>query len=89
MPVVFKIKQNPKGLNMGVGERRDISPEGDNGIVKELLVPGSGEEYPNYGDKVRLKYTAYYGEKMDKECVFDSSEKDGEKSFVYTCLKGN
>jgi len=88
MPVTFKIKQNSNGLNMGIGERKDISPNQDKGILKELVREGLGDEYPNYSDTVSLKYTAYYGDQVDQQHVFDSSEADGNTHFVYSCLKG-
>lgn len=87
MATAFRLEQHPNGLNMNVGEIRDISPKQDNGIKKKLLKVGTGEEYPNYADSVIVRYTAYLGEEEDPNGIFDSSEKDG-KDFVYTCLKG-
>ncbi|XP_052800903.1 peptidyl-prolyl cis-trans isomerase FKBP4-like [Mya arenaria] len=87
MAVVFDLKRCTEACNLKVGESADLSPFKDKGIVKELLTQGIGGEYPDDGDKVFFKYTAYLGDKRIKERIFDSTEKDG-KPFEYECLKG-
>ncbi|WAR02282.1 FKBP4-like protein [Mya arenaria] len=87
MAEMFDLKRCPEAFNLKVGESADLSPNKDKGIVKKMLTQGKGGEYPNEGDKVFYKYTAYLGDKMIKEYIFDSTEKDG-KPFEYECLKG-
>lgn len=87
MSALLKVKQHPNGLNMNLGEERDISPQQNNCIRKKLLKEGVREEYPNYGDSITCRYTAYLGEEEDPSRIFDSSEMNG-KDFTYVCLKG-
>jgi len=89
MSVSFELVRDPRGCDLSEGEAADITPLGaTGGIVKHVIkkCDASGE-YPNYGDKVTFEYTAYHGEDLEEENVFDSSEKDG-KPFEYECLKG-
>ncbi|XP_052800904.1 peptidyl-prolyl cis-trans isomerase FKBP5-like [Mya arenaria] len=87
MAVVFDMKRCPEACNLQVGDSVDCTPNKDGGVIKKLMKAGVGDEFPNYGDKVFFNYTAYKGDEMTEENIFDSSEKDGEQ-FEYDCLRG-
>ncbi|WAR02281.1 FKBP5-like protein [Mya arenaria] len=87
MAVVFDMKRCLEACDLQVGESVDCTPNKDGGVIKKLLKTGIGEEFPNYGDRVYFRYTAYKGDEMTEENIFDSSEKDGEL-FEYDCLRG-
>lgn len=53
----------------------DISSDGDKGLFKKILTPGSGSEYPMAGNEVIVHYT---GRLLNGE-VFDSSVERDEK----------
>jgi peptidylprolyl isomerase len=60
----------------------DIS--GDGGLLKKILVEGSGESFPQTGDEVIAHYTGT----LDDGTVFDSSRTRG-KEFKFTIGKRN
>ena len=61
----------------------DVTPEKDGGVIKEILQEGSGDEFPQIGDKV---YVHYVGSLTDGS-VFDSSRERDEK-FSFSLGKG-
>jgi peptidylprolyl isomerase len=59
----------------------DIS--GDGGLLKKILEPGTGDDYPQTGQQV----TAHYTGTLDDGTKFDSS-RDRGKEFVFTIGQG-
>lgn len=64
-------------------ESIDISPNKDEGVLKEVLQEGEGELYPPSGSKVKVHYT---GTLLDGT-KFDSSRDRGEP-FEFDLGKG-
>lgn len=62
----------------------DVTPEKNGGVMKEIIREGSGDEFPQTGDKV---YVHYVGTLTDGS-VFDSSRERDEK-FSFSLGKGN
>ncbi|CAE1305528.1 FKBP4_5 [Acanthosepion pharaonis] len=62
----------------------DVTPEKNGGVMKEILREGSGDEFPQTGDKV---YVHYVGTLTDGS-VFDSSRERDEK-FSFSLGKGS
>ncbi|XP_071038458.1 peptidyl-prolyl cis-trans isomerase FKBP4 [Parasteatoda tepidariorum] len=56
----------------------DISPDLSNGVRKQILKEGEGDEYPGYGDKVSVHYTGWL---MSNREVFDSTRKGESVEF--------
>lgn len=61
----------------------DISPNKDNGVLKEILREGEGEEYPPAGSKVKVHYTGT----LTDGTQFDSS-RDRNDPFEFDLGKG-
>lgn len=87
MSRLFELEAPAQGKNMMIDEEKDLSPYNDNGIRKVLKQDGYGDEYPNSGDTVTLRYRAYYGDEINAEYEFDSSYKDN-KDFRYEVCRG-
>ena len=86
MSRLFDLDPPEAGMNMQENEEKDLSPFHDGGIIKTLKHPGHGNDYPNAGDTVTLRYVAYFGE-IAPEYIFDSSERD-RKNFTYEVCRG-
>lgn len=87
MSLLFELEPPVEGMNLQIDEEKDLSPYKDGGVVKIVKQQGVGNDFPNEGDKVTLRYIAYNGEVMAPEYIFDSSERDG-KDFVYEVCRG-
>ncbi|KAM4748341.1 peptidyl-prolyl cis-trans isomerase FKBP4 [Rhinophrynus dorsalis] len=64
-------------------EGTDISPKGDQGVLKLIKKEGSGEETPMIGDKVSVHYTGW----LLDGTQFDSS-RDRKDKFTFDLGKG-
>jgi len=62
----------------------DITPSQDGGVLKEVLVPGEGDDSPPGGSTVK----AHYHGTLEDGTVFDSSVDRGEP-FSFTLGQGN
>ncbi|KAG8190375.1 hypothetical protein JTE90_022019 [Oedothorax gibbosus] len=61
----------------------DISPNQDKGVLKEIITPGSGDEFPGKGNKVSVHYTG----RLTDGTKFDSSV-DRDELFEFTLGQG-
>ncbi|XP_075458426.1 peptidyl-prolyl cis-trans isomerase FKBP4 [Ascaphus truei] len=72
--------ERPQNINM---EGTDISPKGDQGVLKLIKKEGSGGETPMIGDKVSVHYTGW----LLNGTKFDSS-RDRKDRFTFDLGKG-
>ncbi|XP_072256196.1 peptidyl-prolyl cis-trans isomerase FKBP4 [Pyxicephalus adspersus] len=75
-----KTEQGSQEISM---EGIDISPKGDQGVLKQIKREGSGAENPMIGDKVSVHYTGW----LPDGTKFDSS-RDREDKFTFDLGKG-
>lgn len=61
----------------------DISPNQDKGVLKEVITPGVGDEFPGRGNKVSVHYTG----RLTDGTKFDSSV-DRDEYFEFTLGQG-
>ncbi|XP_068133762.1 peptidyl-prolyl cis-trans isomerase FKBP4 [Hyperolius riggenbachi] len=61
----------------------DISPKGDQGVLKKIKKESTGTEYPMIGDKVNVHYTGW----LTDGTKFDSS-RDRKDNFTFDLGKG-
>ena len=61
----------------------DITPDKDGGVLKEIKVPGTGDDGPMTGDKVSVHYVGT----LTDGSKFDSSRDRGDK-FEFDLGKG-
>jgi len=66
-----------------IAEKMDLTEEKDGGVLKEIIVAGSGEESPAVGDKVKVHYVGT----LEDGTQFDSSRDRGEQ-FEFTLGQG-
>jgi len=67
----------------GASAKTDLTEEKDGGVLKEILVEGTGDEYPAVGDKVKVHYVGT----LEDGSQFDSSRDRGEH-FEFTLGQG-
>lgn len=72
------------GTAMSVGEGKTIDITGDGGVLKEVLVEGTGDEMPQKDDEV---YVHYIGTLQSDGSKFDSS-RDKDTPFSFKLGKG-
>ncbi|XP_053321467.1 peptidyl-prolyl cis-trans isomerase FKBP4 [Spea bombifrons] len=72
--------EGPQAADMG---GIDITPKGDQGVLKVIKKEGTGDEYPMIGDKVSVHYTGW----LQDGTVFDSSRERKDK-FTFDLGKG-
>ena len=72
------------GTAMSVGEGKTIDITGDGGVLKEVLVEGTGDEMPQKDDEV---YVHYIGTLQSDGSKFDSS-RDKDTPFRFKLGKG-
>ncbi|KAL4225223.1 FK506-binding protein 5 [Mactra antiquata] len=95
MSRLFDLVATENGKNMAVDEEVDLSPvklrsvdkelKGESkprGIRKILKKEGNGDDYPNSGDKIKIKYKAYLGDEIHPEYFFE------EKDLEYEVCRG-
>ncbi|KAM3927055.1 peptidyl-prolyl cis-trans isomerase FKBP4 [Leptodactylus fuscus] len=75
-----KSEQGAQDINM---EGVDISPKGDQGVLKEITKEGTSSEMPMIGDKVSVHYTGW----LLDGTKFDSS-RDRKDKFTFDLGKG-
>ncbi|XP_075711856.1 peptidyl-prolyl cis-trans isomerase FKBP4 [Rhinoderma darwinii] len=75
-----KSEQGAPDISM---EGMDISPKGDQGVLKQIKNEGSGSETPMIGDKVSVHYTGW----LLDGTKFDSS-RDRKDKFTFDLGKG-
>lgn len=76
----MKSEQGTQEISM---EGIDISPKGDQGVLKQIKKEGSGTENPMIGDKVSVHYTGW----LPDGTKFDSS-RDRKDKFTFDLGKG-
>ncbi|XP_075066695.1 peptidyl-prolyl cis-trans isomerase FKBP4 [Mixophyes fleayi] len=76
----MKTEQGPQDISM---EGVDISPKGDEGVLKQIKTEGTGSETPMIGDKVSVHYTGW----LLDGTKFDSS-RDRPYKFTFDLGKG-
>ncbi|KAK3600787.1 hypothetical protein CHS0354_009218 [Potamilus streckersoni] len=64
-------------------DRIDVTENKDGGILKEILKPGTGDETPSQGDKVKVHYVGM----LEDGTEFDSSRTKGEE-FTFDLGRG-
>ncbi|XP_063785264.1 peptidyl-prolyl cis-trans isomerase FKBP4 [Pseudophryne corroboree] len=72
--------QGAQGVSM---EGIDISPKGDQGVLKQVITEGTGSQTPMIGDKVSVHYTGW----LLDGTKFDSS-RDRQDKFTFDLGKG-
>lgn len=67
----------------GESTKLDLTEDKDGGVLKEVLIEGTGDEYPAVGDKVKVHYVGT----LEDGSQFDSSRDRGEH-FEFTLGQG-
>jgi len=67
----------------GDNSKIDLTEDKDGGVLKEIIIEGTGEEYPAVGDKVKVHYVGT----LEDGSQFDSSRDRGEH-FEFTLGQG-